>query len=133
VTFFADSSPYSYLPEQAGPPARNVGWLDGTEPFEKGPVDEAFIAKLRELCRTGVNRTRGYHQCNLCAQPSDDGFRRPTTVRHPEGRYAVGSAEIRVDTLSGVTYAAPDMIIHYVEKHGYRPPDDFVQAVTGAG
>jgi hypothetical protein len=47
--------------------------------------------------------------------------------------FIVGSAEIRVHAPSGAIYAAPDMIIHYVEKHGYRPPDHFVQAVMRPG
>jgi hypothetical protein len=34
----------------------------------------------------------------------------------------VGGAEIRVTGRDGIRYAAPDMIIHYVEAHGYRPP-----------
>jgi hypothetical protein len=26
-------------------------------------------------------------------------------------------------------FAAPTMIIHYVEEHGYRPPGEFIDAV----
>ncbi len=40
----------------------------------------------------------------------------------------LGSAEIRV-VYEGKTYAAPNMIYHYVVKHHYRPPDEFIQAV----
>jgi hypothetical protein len=34
---------------------------------------------------------------------------------------------------SGTYYAAPNMIIHYVEEHGYRPRDDFIQGVLAGG
>jgi hypothetical protein len=42
---------------------------------------------------------------------------------------SLGSAEIRVPGSGGRIYAAPDLIYHYVEAHGYRPPDEFVEAV----
>jgi hypothetical protein len=45
------------------------------------------------------------------------------------GEFVVGGAEIRVEGATGTRYASPDMIIHYVEEHGYRPPDDFIQGV----
>nr|WP_146610439.1 MULTISPECIES: hypothetical protein [unclassified Streptomyces] len=43
---------------------------------------------------------------------------------------ALGSAEIHVFVESGECFASPDLIYHYVEKHGYLPPDDFVRAIT---
>jgi hypothetical protein len=44
---------------------------------------------------------------------------------------ARSSAEIRVVSTSGVTYAAPALILHYVEAHKYLPPAAFVAAVIG--
>lgn len=40
----------------------------------------------------------------------------------------LGSAEIAVAT-SATSFAAPDLILHYVRTHGYRPPAEFIQAV----
>jgi hypothetical protein len=54
-------------------------------------------------------------------------------VESPTGPFVVGGAEIRVTSKEGVRYAAPDMIIHYVEMHRYRPPGSFVRAVLEAG
>jgi hypothetical protein len=46
----------------------------------------------------------------------------------------LGSAEIRVFGRSGVIYAAPNLIFHYVKDHAYRPPREFIDAVvTGPG
>ncbi len=45
------------------------------------------------------------------------------------GELVLGSAEIRVFGSNGVTYAAPDMIYHYVAEHEYKPPDEFIEAV----
>ncbi len=50
----------------------------------------------------------------------------PISARDDEGEFIVGGAEIRVTGSAGVTFAAPDMIIHYVTDHGYRPPDEFL-------
>ena len=41
----------------------------------------------------------------------------------------LGGAELRVFSNSGVIYAAPDLIFHYVESHGYTPPDEFIVAM----
>jgi hypothetical protein len=29
----------------------------------------------------------------------------------------------------GLIYAAPSLVIHYIEAHGYKPPDAFVEAL----
>jgi hypothetical protein len=41
----------------------------------------------------------------------------------------LGSAEIRVPGKSGIQYACPNMIYHYLQDHNYRPPDEFITAV----
>ena len=133
VTHFEDGTPYEYQPQEGA--ATNVGWLDAANAYPQGPVPPEFIAVLTELCRSGVLRMRGWHMCNLCVP---DGERRsysdlvPTLVQSETGNYSVGDAEIRVPGLEGVVYAAPDMVIHYVVVHGYRPPDGFIEAVLGS-
>jgi hypothetical protein len=51
-------------------------------------------------------------------------------VRPPALLERGGSAEIRVVGV-GRVYAAPDLIGHYVEAHGYCPPEEFIAAVLG--
>jgi hypothetical protein len=41
----------------------------------------------------------------------------------------VGDAEVRVRASNGTVYAAPNLIVHYVAEHKYRPPDAFLGAV----
>ena len=133
MTYFPDGSPYAYLAEVRDESAVNIGWLDGGIPYPTREVPVAFVRRLRDICRSGVNRTRGLHQCNLC--PADQGTNwppSPTTIRASAGDYVVGGAEIRVPGRDGIVYASPDMIIHYVEAHGYRPPDDFIEAVLAS-
>lgn len=45
---------------------------------------------------------------------------------------ARGSGEIRVKGINCV-YAAPVMIYHYVRVHGYKPPQEFIEAVISGG
>jgi hypothetical protein len=40
----------------------------------------------------------------------------------------LGDAEIRVPG-EGKAYACPTLIYHYIVKHGYLPPDEFLEAV----
>lgn len=41
----------------------------------------------------------------------------------------LGSAEIWVPGREGCIYAAPTLIVHYVEAHEYLPPPEFIEAV----
>jgi hypothetical protein len=129
MTYFSDGSPYSYLETHEPRPLVNVGWLSAEHPYSTGAVPGELVAKLARLCRNGVQRTRGLHRCQFCAKP--DGLSRtlPTCARDDEGEFIVGGAEIRVAGPAGITFAAPDMIIHYVTDHGYRPPDEFLDAL----
>jgi hypothetical protein len=51
------------------------------------------------------------------------------TVEVGAGATYLGTAEIRVASDDGICFAAPTLIYHYVAEHGYRPPEQFVEAV----
>ena len=112
--YYPDLSPYAYSSKIAG--ALNVGWLDPAQPYPRGSTPEGFAARLADFCAAAhrVNRTQRVHHCALCPTPTaiDD----------------LGSAEIRV-VGEGLVFAAPDLIGHYVQAHGYRPPQAFIRAV----
>jgi hypothetical protein len=129
MTYFADGSPYSFLETDEPRPLVNVGWLSAGHPYPTGAVPEELAADLARLCRNGVQRTRGFHRCEFCTR--QDGLSRtpPVSARDDGGEFTVGGAEIRVAGPAGVTFAAPDMITHYVTDHGYRPPDEFLDAL----
>jgi len=42
---------------------------------------------------------------------------------------AVSSKVIRVVGRDGTVFFSPAMICHYITRHGYQPPEDFVRAV----
>lgn len=121
MTQFTDLSPYNYL--RSSPAEKNVGWIGPTSQFEAMNADESFLDRLWCYCKISVAPTRGIHDCELC-----DSRRTRIAERHGE-TLLLGSAEIRVFSSAGDVYAAPNLIYHYVQAHGYRPPDEFIQAV----
>jgi hypothetical protein len=133
MTYFADGSTYSYINTGEAGPRVNVGWLGAGHPYSTGLVSEDLVAALARLCRKGVFHTRGFHHCEFCVPvESGGGPPVPMSSRDEEGEFIIGGAEIRVTGPSGIIFAAPDMIIHYVTDHGYKPPEEFLAAL-GSG
>ena len=128
MTWFPDLTPYRYL--AAEPNTLAVGWLESTAPFTIGENDQEFVECLARICRRGVNRTRGLHICSLCPTPPAGQWPpEQNRVSSFAGDFIVGGAEIRVAGQDGIVYAAPDLVIHYVQTHRYKPPSAFISAV----
>lgn len=139
MAYFADLSPYSYS-HQSQRGVVHVGWLDGVHPFPTGTVEVQLIEKVKVLAQKPVELYRGYHYCEVCVEP-------PGLIKAfpPHNKYIVdpdcswarwwhersGNGEIRV-ALDGVIYAAPVLIVHYIEEHGYLPPAQFLRAIEAA-
>ena len=123
MAYFADLSEYSYSSDGPQPPAvlLNVGWLAADHPFSTGACPAHFVTRLRELAKAPVAPMRGLHWCEFCPRPVD-------YERTPRG-----SGEIRVRGTGQTVYTAPTLIVHYVEAHRYRPPEEFIAAVLNAG
>ena len=99
-----------------------IGYLSIEEEYNKGPVSQNFINKLQQLWDTGATlMSLGHHECELCID---------------EGNYtkrALSSSEkILRDDKNKIEYMFPQMIFHYIEEHGYQPPEDFVIFVLSA-
>jgi hypothetical protein len=117
--YFPDFSSYSYLLPWPLDSVLNVGWLDEKHPYRNGQVDSVVTEKLRWLAGGhAVRRTRGFHQCPFCAH---DG-------QEPSVKRPLGMAEVWVPR-SGGFFAAPELVVHYIQAHGYCPPDEFLNAV----
>src|SRR5262245_34623367 len=115
--YYQDLTPFEYWTGLVTPNLFNVGWLDSFHPYPKGEVSEEFKERLFQFCRSPVNRTRGWQECQFCGQ------RHRVKVIRNETTLVLGSAGIRVSGEGGVIYAAPDMVYHYVTEHNYKPPD----------
>jgi hypothetical protein len=106
----------------------NVGWLLKSESFKTGSVNKEFLKKLKSIYfgsehySSEVNLLRApSRQCNICGvvvheHSSSKGFKR------------LGHSEIWI-AHKGKYYAAPSLIIHYIESHDYLPPKKYVKAV----
>jgi hypothetical protein len=87
-------------------------------------VSAAFKQKLFIACCKAI-KTRGAHHCSLC-QPAQGA-----KIYTAAGKKLIGgSGVLSIKGRKWKTYLAPDLIFHYVVDHNYRPPDEFVNAVT---
>jgi hypothetical protein len=119
--YFADLAPCSYnIPEPHG---ISVGWLDKAHDFPRGAVPARFFEHLVDICKRPAVQHRGFHVCEFCDFEPDPTF----TLQRAAG--AVSSAVIRVVGRDTRVYYSPVMICHYIAKHGYQPPEDFIRAV----
>lgn len=126
--YFPDLTPYTYHPPPE-PLSVNVGWLDRAYDFPQGPVPAGFVGRLLELCRKTAKQHRGFYVCPFCDLGADAGIPEPAAFERVKAAGALGSAELRVAGQGGRVYAAPTLIAHYVDVHGYQPPAEFVRAV----
>lgn len=111
MAFFLDNTPHSYSPTR-GLEVWNIGWLDDGQPFAVGATSKEFQNALLELCEHPIILHRGIHPCGFCRKQK--GY---------------GNGQIRVLSKKRMWYAAPTLVHHYVVKHGYLPPADFVDTV----
>ena len=131
MTYFADLAPCTYFDfggEQSQKPdrippifwaerLRAVGWLDDKHNFPRGAVQTEVQARLALFIQDPWEPCHfmGWHTCELC--PTADGETRPRSIRN-----------IFVPA-TGFLYVAPELILHYIERHQYLPPDEFCHAV----
>jgi hypothetical protein len=138
MAYFPDLSPYAYG-YRLHPGVVHVGWLDGTHPFSKGFVESRLIEKMKLLAEKPVELYRGFHVCELCVAPPDleKTIMTNRVVVDPNCSWEkwvaqrCSNGEIRV-VYGGVTFAAPVLIVHYVEEHAYLPPAQFLKAIEEA-
>ena len=121
MTYFRDLSPCTDVALSDGVLA--VGWLAADEPFETGTFPDELLACL--LCRPPGLHSCGTHWCDLCLPTAN---RDELSEQSPQ--VAGGSSVFLVDGVGGITYAAPDLIYHYIRAHNYVPPEQFTAALA---
>jgi hypothetical protein len=137
MTWYADLSPYTYIQdvyrrngrEYTLPPQMilNVGWLDADHDFSIGNPPPGFVDTLAELCVENAQaRTRGFQECRFC---TTEDFEYPSTFDIGDRKLRLGSAEVRVVSMNGTMLTAPNLVVHYVDRHRYLPPAEFIEAV----
>ncbi|MCX4757011.1 hypothetical protein [Kitasatospora purpeofusca] len=125
MTHFPDGSPYTYHRHAEG--MVNIGWLDSSHEYRRGEVAEEVVDGLLRLVTRPDNQTRGLqHECHFCGVI----YLQVDNPHSKTGTSLLGSAEIHVRGSSDDTVlVAPTLVIHYILEHGYRPPDEFLEAV----
>jgi len=118
VSYFRDLTTYNYALDKVEEDGcvLNVGWLSLGEPLPVGTVPADALERLLKIAENPVRVMRGFHFCEFCL--CDDVNDRPK-----------GTGEIRVTSKSGITYAAPVLICHYINEHNYLPPQEFLDTL----
>jgi hypothetical protein len=109
--WFEDLAPCTYFPGEAKLVA--VGWLERGKPYAAGQGDRRVYDALLEMRRNPWQPfvSMGTHECELCQF---------------EGERGAANLFVPAD---GVIYVSPELIVHYINAHGYAPPDVFCRAV----
>lgn len=129
--YFVDLSQYAYAKAGGAPvsteilPALSIGWLDDAHAYPQAEPSPEFVARLLDFCRTPINTMLGFHECTFC----NDDPKTYLIIEKDGQKIGFGHAEIWIFGPDGKTYAAPTLIYHYVTRHHYAPPEEFVQAV----
>jgi hypothetical protein len=110
--FIQDLSTSAYFVH--GENVRAVGWLEAEHPYQQGTVPKRFMTCLKHHVATACQVVLfcGAHRCSLCSK---------------EARY-VGYRNLMIPTKQ-LLYAAPELIVHYIEKHRYQPTQEFIDVV----
>jgi hypothetical protein len=117
--YFPDLTPYSDY-DRPGQRVYRVGWLEKSERYETADPPEGVVESLKRQLPFRVLQTRGWFKCHLC--------KRREFLELEEYKQRLGGAEIWIEN-GQVTYACPDLIIHYIEDHHYKPPEAFYKAL----
>jgi hypothetical protein len=110
--FIADLSSDGYF--AVGDFIRTIGWLEAGHPYQRGSVPDEFLTSLKRHVTEAFQPVVffGFHKCSLC----------------PEGKQRSGCLNLLIPT-PRLLYVAPELVVHYIEDHGYRPPQEFIEAV----
>ena len=119
VTTHEDGTPLG------APNFRAVGWLGRARAFRTGDVERPFAIALAALAVNPWQRgvSAGVHFCELCRFSGGPG-----SVKFGEHTVRIGADDLFVPD-GDICWIAPTTIVHYVDAHSYRPPDEFMAAV----
>jgi hypothetical protein len=88
-------------------------------------VSVEFFQRLFELLKSPWQpaAAAGRHRCPYCRFTGG-----PSQISYASGAIVLGSTIVVVPTENEL-FVAPSMVAHYVDAHGYSPPQAFVEAV----
>jgi hypothetical protein len=113
-----------------------VGWLQPDKSFSTGPASKEFFTKLCQLTQNDIWvpwASGGVHFCEFCRFTGGNGafhYTGGSGVFEFEGYSVAGccTSEIYIPGDNAI-YMSPMSILHYMDCHGYCPPEEYVNAV----
>lgn len=114
MSWYADLAACDYFGETASGCLKAVGWLERGKDFPKGNIDKQVYDRLAELLQDPFQPAifMGFHECDLCQFP---GKHMGTSNLLLPGHHSI--------------YVCPELILHYIDVHWYKPPEEFCHAV----
>jgi hypothetical protein len=115
---YDDLTPYQYCLSAPVDTMIHVGWIDERSAVGTSGRFDHRVPRLLERYYEDLvaHQTRGYHDCPFCPLGSAPAI-------------AGGRIELWVPRGNDAVYASPDLIIHYIDSHGYCPPTEYQAAV----
>jgi hypothetical protein len=126
---YPDLSPIWLPPSASSSKLLAVGWLEPGHDYRLGEVRTEFVLKLVDLL---VNPWQpaiamGRHPCGFCRlSGGPPSFRFENLAISSEVRIGISNLWVPAD---GFLFVSPSLILHYMDAHGYSPPDEFQMAV----
>jgi hypothetical protein len=137
------------------PELRNIGWLGKSYSFSQGNVSASLTQKLKEMLFLDLKNTEErqrdifdknkavlIHQMHMRGSPYGCPFCpkehaiinvEPINLQYYLGNkeMLLGINEISIPSLNrDEFYSFPSMIYHYITEHKYKPPQEFLDALT---
>jgi hypothetical protein len=111
--WYSDLAPCDYFGPEFASCLRAVGWLEKGRAYAIERVQPAVYTRLVELLKDPwqPGSFAGLHICDICLYEGAPGTR---NLFVPCGAHV---------------FVCPELVVHYMNAHGYRPPEEFCTAV----
>lgn len=121
---YSDLSPCDYFGPGVGA-LTAIGWLAPDKEYSRGSSTPEFFRALVQLLVDPWQPvvTAGMQRCSFCRFTGG-----PAKLQYDGATVLLGAANLFIPTEVSV-FVAPSMIAHYIDSHGYSPPDEFKKAV----
>jgi hypothetical protein len=101
-----------------------VGWLDNCVPVTGQIPDECitalFIANVHNTIIS--DGTLGWHDCELCSKNGP-------VIHWQDQQHPLRGQGHHLVRIENSVYMCPELILHYILDHNYKPPDEFLKAL----
>lgn len=114
MSIYEDLSPLNELCQAPGV-LLAVGWLGPDMNHAVGDTSRDIFRRIQDLMQDAPLQfgiPMGVHACQLCQHEGESSG----------SRYLIVPGH-------GLLYGCPELILHYINAHRYRPPDAFIAAV----